>query len=121
LDTDGSNLLEVMNHPAVDATRVYSTHVHDIYAQLGIEATRQVLFTEIQTLFEDGKINYRHLGLLVDVMCRNGHLMSVDRYGINKLDIGPLAKASFEETERILLKAAVFGEMDPVTGAKSLL
>jgi hypothetical protein len=45
--------------------------------------------------------------------------MSVDRYGINKLDIGPLAKASFEETERILLKAAVFGEIDPVTGVSA--
>jgi DNA-directed RNA polymerase II subunit RPB1 len=119
LDTDGSNFLEVMNHPAVDASRVYSTHVHDIYGQLGIEATRAVLYNEIQTLFEEGQINYRHLGLLVDVMCRAGRLMSVDRYGINKLDIGPLAKASFEETERILLKAAVFGEMDPVTGVSA--
>jgi DNA-directed RNA polymerase II subunit RPB1 len=119
LDTDGSNFLDVMNHPAVDASRVYSTHVHDIYGQLGIEATRAVLYNEIQTLFEEGQINYRHLGLLVDVMCRAGRLMSVDRYGINKLDIGPLAKASFEETERILLKAAVFGEMDPVTGVSA--
>jgi len=119
LDTDGSNFLEVMNHPAVDATRVYSTHVHDIYMQLGIEAARATLYNEIQTLFEEGQINYRHLGLLVDVMCRAGRLMSVDRYGINKLDIGPLAKASFEETERILLKAAVFGEMDPVTGVSA--
>jgi DNA-directed RNA polymerase beta' subunit len=42
--------------------------------------------------------------------------MSVDRYGINKMDIGPLAKASFEETEKILLRAALFGEIDPVTG-----
>ena len=119
LDTDGSNFLEVMNHPAVDATRVTSTHVHDIYSQLGVEATRQILFNEIQTLFEEGQINYRHLGLLVDVMTRAGRLMSVDRYGINKLDIGPLAKASFEETERILLKAAVFGEVDPVTGVSA--
>jgi DNA-directed RNA polymerase II subunit RPB1 len=119
LDTDGSNFLEVMNHPAVDATRVTSTHVHDIYSQLGIEATRHILYTEITTLFEEGQINYRHLGLLVDVMTRAGRLMSVDRYGINKLDIGPLAKASFEETERILLKAAVFGEIDPVTGVSA--
>jgi DNA-directed RNA polymerase beta' subunit len=50
------------------------------------------------------------------VMTRSSKLMSVDRYGINKMDIGPLAKASFEETERILLKAALFGEVDPVTG-----
>jgi DNA-directed RNA polymerase II subunit RPB1 len=90
-----------------------------VYPLLGIEATRHTLYTEITTLFEDGQINYRHLGLLVDVMTRAGRLMSVDRYGINKLDIGPLAKASFEETERILLKAAVFGEIDPVTGVSA--
>ena len=52
-------------------------------------------------------------------MTRNGRLMSVDRYGINKNNIGPLAKASFEETEKILLRAALFGEMDPVTGVSS--
>lgn len=119
LDTDGSNFLEAMNHPAVDGSRLYSTHVHDVLGHLGIEATRQILYNEIQTLFEDGQINYRHLGLLVDVMTRAGRLMSVDRYGINKLDIGPLAKASFEETERILLKAAVFGEIDPITGVSA--
>ena len=119
LDTDGSNFLEVCCHPAVDSTRVYSTHVHDILTYLGAEAARAVLFNEINTLFEDGKINYRHLGLLTDVMTRAGRLMSADRYGINKLDIGPLAKASFEETERILLKAAVFGEIDPVTGVSA--
>ena len=49
-------------------------------------------------------------------MTRSGHLMSIDRYGINKNDIGTLAKASFEETEKILLKAALFGDVDPVTG-----
>jgi DNA-directed RNA polymerase II subunit RPB1 len=119
LDTDGSNFVEAMNHPAVDGSRLYSTHVHDVLGHLGIEATRQILYNEIQTLFEDGQINYRHLGLLVDVMTRAGRLMSVDRYGINKLDIGPLAKASFEETERILLKAAVFGEIDPITGVSA--
>jgi len=45
--------------------------------------------------------------------------MSVDRYGINKMDIGPIAKASFEETEKILLRAALFGEIDPVTGVSA--
>jgi len=56
---------------------------------------------------------------LCDVMTRAGRLMSADRHGINKSDIGPLAKASFEETERILLNAALFGEMDPVTGVSA--
>jgi DNA-directed RNA polymerase II subunit RPB1 len=119
LDTDGSNFLEVMNHPAVDGKRLVSTHVHDIFENLGIEATRQVLLNEISELFEEAGVNFRHLGLLCDVMTRAGRLMSVDRYGINKNDIGPLAKASFEETERILLRAATYGEVDPITGVSA--
>jgi DNA-directed RNA polymerase II subunit RPB1 len=116
LDTDGSNFLEVMNHPAVDGRKLLSTHVHDIFENLGIEATRQVLLNEISELFEEAGVNFRHLGLLCDVMTRAGRLMSADRYGINKNDIGPLAKASFEETERILKHAAIHGEIDPITG-----
>ena len=116
LDTDGTNFLTVMNHPYVDGAKLMSSHVHDVYENLGIESTRYTLLQEITTLFEEAGVNCRHLGLLCDVMTRAGRLMSVDRYGINKMDIGPLAKASFEETEKILLRAALFGEIDPVTG-----
>jgi DNA-directed RNA polymerase II subunit RPB1 len=119
IDTDGSNFIEVMNHPAVDPTRLYTTNVYDLLDVLGIEAARGILLSEIDSLFADAGVNYRHLGLLIDSMTRNGRLMSVDRYGINKNNIGPLAKASFEETEKILLRAALFGEMDPVTGVSS--
>jgi DNA-directed RNA polymerase II subunit RPB1 len=119
LDTDGSNFIKVINHPAVDGTKVYSTNVWDVYPILGIEATRAILFNEINGLFESVGVNYRHLCLLCDVMTRFGRLMSIDRYGINKNDIGTLAKASFEETEKILLKAALFGEVDPVTGVSA--
>ena len=119
LDTDGSNFLQVMTHPYVDPQKLTSSHVHDIYEVLGIEATRATLLHEITTLFEEAGVNNRHLGLLCDVMTRAGRLMSADRHGINKTDIGPLAKASFEETERILLNAAVYGEMDPVTGVSA--
>ena len=119
LDTDGSNFIKVMNHPLVDGTKLYSTNVWDVYEVLGIEATRAILFNEIQNLFESVGVNYRHMCLLCDVMTRFGKLMSIDRYGINKNDIGTLAKASFEETEKILLKAALFGEVDPVTGVSA--
>jgi DNA-directed RNA polymerase beta' subunit len=119
LDTDGSNFTRVMNHPAVDGTRLYSTNVWDVYEVLGIEATRAVLFNEINGLFESVGVNYRHLCLLCDVMTRFGRLMSIDRYGIKKNDVGTLAKASFEETQNILLKAALYGEVDPVTGVSA--
>jgi DNA-directed RNA polymerase II subunit RPB1 len=119
LDTDGSNFMAVMNHPMVDGYKLQSSHVHDIYENLGVEAARSCLIREMTTLFEEAGVNYRHLGLLCDVMTRAGRLMSVSRYGVNKSDIGPLAKASFEETDKILRQAALFGEVDPVTGVSA--
>jgi len=117
LDTFGSNFLDVMIHPDVDGTRLLSNHVHEIYDNLGIEAARAVLFREIYGLFEaQAPVNYRHINILVDAMTNRGRLMSADRIGVNKKTrIGPLAKASFEQTEHIMRRAAMFGEMDPVT------
>ena len=46
-------------------------------------------------------------------------MVSVFRHGINKDDIGPIAKASFEETPEMFFKAAVHGELDPLTGVSS--
>jgi DNA-directed RNA polymerase beta' subunit len=121
LVSDGSNFLEVLTHPDVDPTRIVSSSVHDMLENLGIEATRATLFKEITSLFAESgtNVNYRHVCILVDRMCHKGRLMSVDRYGINKNDIGPLAKMSFEQTEDIALRAAQFGERDPVQGVSA--
>jgi hypothetical protein len=45
--------------------------------------------------------------------------MSVSRHGIKKENIGPLAKASFEETTDQLLDAALFGAYDNIKGVSS--
>ena len=120
LDTFGTNFLDVLVHPDVDGSKLISNHVHDIYENLGIEAARMILFREIFGLFEQAApVNYRHVSILCDAMCNRGRLMSADRYGVNKKKSGPLAKASFEQTEDIMLRAALFGEMDPVTGVSA--
>ena len=120
LDTFGTNFLDVLVHPDVDGHRLISNHVHDIAENLGIEAAQQILFREIFGLFEQAApVNYRHVAILCDTMCNRGRLVSADRYGVNKKKTGPLAKASFEQTEDIMLRAALFGEMDPVTGVSA--
>jgi len=118
LTSDGSNFLDVIAHPDVDPTRIVSSNVHDMYANLGIEATRATLYKELMTLFAESgsSVNYRHICILLDKICHKGRTMSIDRYGINKNDIGPLAKMSFEQTEDIVLRAALFGERDPCLG-----
>jgi DNA-directed RNA polymerase beta' subunit len=121
LDTFGTNFLDVLVHPNVDGTRLLSNHVHDINENLGIEAARQVLFREIFSLFESAApVNYRHVAILCDALTNRGRLMSADRIGVNKkTKTGSLAKASFEQTEDIMLRAAIFGELDPVTSVSA--
>jgi len=118
LISDGSNFMDVLAHPDVDASRLYSSNIHDMMDNLGIEACRAALFKEITTLFAESgsSVNFRHVSILIDRMCHKGRTMSVDRYGIQKNDIGPLAKMSFEQTEDIALRAAMFGEQDPCLG-----
>jgi DNA-directed RNA polymerase II subunit RPB1 len=108
-----------MNHPLVDASKLYTTNIHDIMDILGLEAVRAILVQEIVPIFGADSVNYRHLGILCDYITRSGRLMSIDRYGINKNDIGPLGKMSFEETSKIVMNAAMFGEVDPVTGVSA--
>ena len=88
---------------------------------LGIEAARQCIFNEINEAFEanGNYINYHHIALLCDRMCATKKMVSVFRHGINNDDIGPIAKASFEETPEMFLRAARHAELDLMTGVSS--
>ena len=69
--------------------------------------------------FDNTYINHHHIHLLADRMSYNKKMVSVFRHGINKDDIGPIAKASFEETTEMFLQAAKFGELDEMRGVSA--
>jgi intein/homing endonuclease len=119
LDTDGTNLQEIFANPNVDAYRTRSNDVWEIYHTLGIEAARNALYNEIIDVIGEGGLNYRHLSLLLDTMTNRGQLMSIDRHGINRGDVGPLAKSSFEETTDMLINASIFSEYDKINGVSA--
>lgn len=121
IETSGVNMREIMCIPEVDYTRVNSNHIYEIYEVLGIEAARQALLNEMVNVIKQASsyVNYRHFSLLVDIMTNRGYLLSIDRHGINRTDIGPLAKCSFEETMDMVIKAAVFSEVDKVKGVSA--
>lgn len=121
LDTEGSNLFDILVRKGVDVTRTYSIDPNEVYAIYGIEAARFVIQYQLTQLLAESGINLssRHLDLLCDKMCQNGDIMSVNRHGIKKENIGPLAKASFEETTDQLLEASLFGAFDNIKGVSS--
>ena len=121
LDTVGTNLLEILALDFVDKTRTVSSHIIEIYNVLGIEAARQSIFDEFSEVieFDSTYINYRHLTILADRMTCNDKMVSIFRHGINNDDIGAIAKASFEETPEMFLKAAKHGELDNMKGVSA--
>jgi DNA-directed RNA polymerase beta' subunit len=119
LDTDGSNLAEILGNPNVDNTRTISNDPREIYAVLGVEAARNSLYLEIMEVIKESSVNYRHVSLLIDTMTHRGNLMSIDRHGINRGDVGPLAKSSFEETTDMLINASVFSDYDKINGVSA--
>ena len=118
LDTVGSNLLEVLGLDYVDDTKTFSNDIVEIYQVLGIEAARQTILNELMEVisFDGTYINFHNYSVLVDRMTYTSKMISIFRHGINNDNIGPIAKASFEETPEMFLKAARHADLDPMRG-----
>lgn len=118
LDTVGTNLLDVLALDEIDATRTTSNDIQEMVRVLGIDAARNCIYDELTEVmdFDGAYTNFHHISLLCDRMTSNAKMVSVSRHGINMDDIGPIAKASFEETPEMFLKAARHAELDTVKG-----
>jgi DNA-directed RNA polymerase II subunit RPB1 len=119
LDTVGSNLLDILALDYINVNRTTSNNITEIYNVLGIEAARQSIYNELTEVFEGMYINHHHLTILCDRMTYSYKMISIFRHGINNDDIGPIAKASFEETPEMFLKAARHGDLDHMKGVSS--
>jgi len=118
LDTIGTNLLDVLGLDYIDSRRTISNDIVEIFNVLGMEAARQCIYNELAEVLEfDGSyVNAHHMAILCDRMTFSSKLISIFRHGINNDDIGPIAKASFEETPEMFLKAARHAELDTLRG-----
>jgi DNA-directed RNA polymerase II subunit RPB1 len=120
LDTFGSNLLGILSLDYIDPKRSFSNNIIETQQILGVEAARKCLFNEtIEVIEFDSYINHHHIAMLCDRMTCNKKMTSIFRHGINKDNIGPIAKATFEETTEILLNAAKHGELDEMRGVSA--
>lgn len=123
IETDGSNFRDLIILPTrnkgdgIEATKLRTNNMWEVFNTLGIEAARRFLNEEITNFiaFDGTYIDHHHVETLVDSMTFNGCITSVSRYGINR-SVGPLAKASFEESMENLLKAGIHGEVESTKG-----
>lgn len=117
IETAGTNMREVMNHPEVDFRHVVSNNMWEIFGILGIEAARRFLVSEITATISFGGtfIDPVHPALLADSMTSTGTITSVNRYGISKSVVGVLTPASFEQSHQNMLDAPAKGVTDDLS------
>ncbi|MEN4005784.1 MAG: DNA-directed RNA polymerase subunit A'' [Methanobacteriaceae archaeon] len=118
IHTEGSNLGSVLKMEGIDKVRTTTNDIHEIEEVLGIEAARNAIIQEAQnTMEEQGlTVDVRHIMLVADMMTVDGSVKSIGRHGISGEKASVLARASFEETGKHLLRASIRGEIDHLTG-----
>jgi DNA-directed RNA polymerase beta' subunit len=119
--TSGINFDKIRMIQGIDLSRTKSNDVATTLRLYGIEATRQILLHELAETYKAGgsNINHNHLSVLVDQMCHLGEITSMDRHGLSKIDIDPIARASFEESMDHFITAALFNEKDSMRSVSS--
>jgi DNA-directed RNA polymerase beta' subunit len=117
IETDGTNLQEVLGHINVDESLSFSNSIWEIYEVFGIEAVRQFMIDEFMKII--GDINTCHIKLVVDKMTFTGTILSISRYSIRKDDIGPLSSATFEESMDKFTTAGIFTQIENTKGVSS--
>jgi DNA-directed RNA polymerase subunit A' len=118
INTDGSNLPKVLEVPGVDTSRTSTNNVHEIAKTIGIEAARNALVHEAESVLEEQglDVDTRHVMLVADMMTSTGEVQQIGRHGISGKKSSVLARAAFEITVPNIVEAAVKGESDPLAG-----
>lgn len=117
--TEGSNYKKMLCHPQVDIKRLYTNDIWSVYNCVGIAATRRMLLEDIKRCVVG--VNDCHPRLLVDKMTYTGTPCSITRYTMKINAVGPLSKATFEQTVEILTNAAFRGEIDTLSGVSACI
>ncbi|TKJ16955.1 DNA-directed RNA polymerase subunit A'' [Candidatus Woesearchaeota archaeon B3_Woes] len=115
--TAGSNIKEILDLDFVDKSRTITNDLYETEKVLGIEATRQLIISEVYKVIESQGLNVdiRHIMLVADTMCNNGTIEGVTRYGVVSRKSSVLARASFETPLNHIIDSSLVGDIDLLT------
>lgn len=117
IETEGSNLQELLKLEYVDGYRSYTNDYWEMYNLYGVDTVYQYLVHELDEILTD--IHASHKLLLVDRMTRTGKLKSISRYTRKNEPCSIFSKATFEETLNIFTKSAMMCEEEAINGVSA--
>lgn len=121
IDTDGSNLEEILDYPGVDASRTQTDSIVEMAKVYGIECARAKIISELSVLLPS--THMCHLSIYADEMVSTGIITNIERSGTAKRDRTNITqRASFGAPLQVLTEAAVYNYTDQnMTGVSGSL
>ena len=118
--TKGINMIDIRYLNGIDLNKVTCNDVMVIYELFGIDAMRNVIHKSFKQVFDMvSEVNDSHIQLLADFMTSSGIPISIDRHGMKKIDVDPLARVSFEKPVEEFINAATFCDTDKMNSVSS--
>ena len=106
--------------PELDLTKIQTNDLTFIFENLGIEAVRTFLFSEVVRVLraEGVEVSERHLSLIVDNMTSRGSI-AANRYSAVNIDTSVQLKAAFQQATNTFEKAACAGCVENINDVSS--
>ncbi|MDO8528782.1 MAG: DNA-directed RNA polymerase subunit A' [Nanoarchaeota archaeon] len=115
--TLGTSLKKMLEFKEINPNRILSNDLHEVASVFGIEAGRQLIMNEIQSVLNTQGLNIdiHHLKLVSDAMTNAGEIKGVTRMGIIAQKSSILARATFETPGKQFVNATMKGGEDKLT------
>lgn len=117
IQTEGSNLEEVLMVEGVDGRETFSNNFWEMCKIWGIETVREMLRAEMISIMTN--ISSAHVDLILDRMTVSGKLKSMTRHTRKNEHSSVISKSTFEETLLIFTRATIFEEEDNLKGSSA--
>ena len=115
--TLGTNLSEVLLHPAFKKDRIISNSIPDTAKVFGICAARNKIANEIRVFMSDNAPNWKHILLVSDEMTRTGKVTSMKRGGLKHREPkNTLLLSAFDDPVKNFVDAGLKNNMHKVHG-----
>lgn len=115
---NGANMDELSWRQDLDLFRLASSHPHEVFEILGIDAAMVFLTLRFRQTLSDfsAYINPRHISLTFALLCNLGIINSLSFAGISRRRNGPLAMASYERSMNVFMNSATYGDKEAIVG-----
>jgi DNA-directed RNA polymerase subunit A" len=115
INTEGTNLFEVMGILNIDYNNVISSSIGDVNEILGIEAARNTIINETASFTDSCDLT--HVSIIADEMVRTGKYTSVESAGLTRREPkNALLRMAFGSPIQVAANAALYNIKNPVHG-----